>query len=215
MTPPTTSSSPPEDVLRDLPAELVVEDVSVIKAMADPMRVSILKALYTRAPGTSNVPPRTAREICALLGEERTTRIYHHVKLLLAAGLIQKAHSQRRGNLVEDYFAPVARVVRLSPELLHQARVGDGVWKDSICALLDTTRRDIVALNDATPLQALCFTHRELDLTPADAEALRDELTALIARYSDRADASSQLDPEATEPTRLLVVAYPSDPNAS
>lgn len=205
-------NSPPEDVLRDLPAELVVEDVDVLKAMADPMRVSILKALYTRTPGTSHVPPRSARELCALIGEERTTRIYHHVKLLLAAGLIQKAHSQRRGNLMEDYFAPVARVVRLSPALLHQARVGDGAWKDSITALLDTTRRDIVALHDATPLRALRFTHRELDLTPADADALRDELDALIARYAGRA-AAAEADGADAAPTRLLVVVYPGDPS--
>ncbi len=199
---------PKEDVLANIPAEFVVEEISGIKALADPMRVAILKALYVKDPQTGRTPARTTKEVCGILGESRTTKIYHHLKLLLAAGLIQKVRTTRRGNLLEDHFGPTARLIRLSPTLLREAQVGEGGWIDAITSLLDATRSDIVALDSNTPVRDMRFAHREFTLTHAQAHAFREELDALLAKY-EHIEPSKET---STESIRAVAVVYPAPP---
>ena len=200
----TGSGSEQEDVMQGLPAELIIDDVSGLKAMADPLRVSILKSLYEPAPGSSLVPARSARMICEQLGESRTTRIYHHIKLLLGAGLIKKVRTTKTRNLTEDFFGPVARLISLSPDLLRAAKVGDDEgWVEGIVALLDATKRDLYELPASTPVRDLRFSHREFRLPPEKAAEFRSRLDALFAEYESMEDEG---EPEAV---RALLVVYP------
>ncbi len=208
MTQPPNNSPPeqgvPQDVLSHLPMELRMNDPAQLKALADPLRMAILRALYTENPQTKKVPGRNAKQVCELLGETRSPRIYHHIKLLLKAGLILKVHSIRRGNLVEDYFGPAARNVRLAKDLLQTATFGqDPIWMELIDSLLDATRRDLRLLDHQTPIEDMTFKHFNVLVDTSVEGGFREELNALIEKYNIRKSDKSKAQ-------RVLMVAYPA-----
>lgn len=200
-----------EDLLKDLPAEILIEDVDALKAMAHPVRVSILKTLYEPAPDSKLVPARSAKMICEQLGESRTTRIYHHIKLMLAAGLIQKVRTEQVGNISEDYFGPSARLIRLSPELLQSAQMGDGTgWLDAIVSLLDATRQDLNALPASTPVRDMRFSHHEFKVPASKAREFRERLDDLFRDLSAASEDGDDGD-DALETFRTLFIVYPME----
>jgi DNA-binding transcriptional ArsR family regulator len=83
----------------------LVETPEQLKALADPFRQRLLEQ-FAR--------PATVKEAAARLGLP-LTRLYHHVDLLLAAGLIRVAKEVKRRAVVERSFETVARRFAVSP----------------------------------------------------------------------------------------------------
>src|SRR5690348_7239748 len=83
-----------QDVSMEQPAAEVdpqpirtVDDVEVLKALADPTRIAILAALMKAG---RDLPIMSVKELAAELGQPQT-KLYRHVRQLEAAGLIKVA----------------------------------------------------------------------------------------------------------------------------
>lgn len=94
----------------------LVETAEQLKALSDPFRQRLLEQ-FARAA--------TVKEAAARLGLP-LTRLYHHVDLLLAAGLIRVAGEVKRRAVIERSFESVARRFAVSPAAFGGESGGGG-----------------------------------------------------------------------------------------
>jgi DNA-binding transcriptional ArsR family regulator len=78
-----------------------VTTVAELKALADPLRLAILDALVGGA--TRELRVLSVKELAAELGEPKT-KLYRHIKLLEAAGLIRVAATRLVSGIVEHRY---------------------------------------------------------------------------------------------------------------
>jgi DNA-binding transcriptional ArsR family regulator len=77
-----------------------VDQVEVLKALADPIRLAILATLM-KTP--RNLPVMSVKELAAELGEPQT-KLYRHVRQLEAAGLIKVASTRVVSGIIEQRY---------------------------------------------------------------------------------------------------------------
>jgi DNA-binding transcriptional ArsR family regulator len=78
-----------------------IEDAATMKALADPLRQKLMRALGRNAHEKPRV--MTVKQLAEELGEP-TTKLYRHMKQLLAVGLIQVAELRLVGGIVEQHY---------------------------------------------------------------------------------------------------------------
>jgi DNA-binding transcriptional ArsR family regulator len=78
-----------------------IEDAETIKALADPLRLRIMRALGREARRNPRI--MTVKQLAEELGEP-TTKLYRHMNKLLAADLIQVAELRLVGGIVEQQY---------------------------------------------------------------------------------------------------------------
>ena len=78
-----------------------IEDAATIKALADPLRLQIMRVLGHGAHTSPRI--MTVKQIAEEL-DEPTTKLYRHIKQLLAADLIQVAELRLVGGIVEQHY---------------------------------------------------------------------------------------------------------------
>ena len=78
-----------------------IEDAATIKALADPLRLRIMRVLGHGAHTSPRI--MTVKQIAEGL-DEPTTKLYRHIKQLLAAELIQVAELRLVGGIVEQHY---------------------------------------------------------------------------------------------------------------
>jgi DNA-binding transcriptional ArsR family regulator len=83
----------------------LIETAEQLKALSEPVRQRLLEQF---------AGPATVKQAAARLGLP-LTRLYHHVDLLLAAGLIRVAKEEKRRAVIERSFETVARRFAVSP----------------------------------------------------------------------------------------------------
>jgi DNA-binding transcriptional ArsR family regulator len=88
---------------------LVLTRLEQLRALSDPLRFKMLEALI----GAEH----SATSLAAAL-EVPTTRLYHHLELLLEAGLVEVAREVKRRGGEERVFRAAARQLTLSADLL-------------------------------------------------------------------------------------------------
>ena len=98
------------------PDTFLVQTPEQLKALADPLRQSLLEQFCS---------PATIKQAAGRLGVP-VTRLYHHVDQLLAAGLIRVAREEKRRAVNERFFEAVARRFAVSPAAFG----GDGSRAD-------------------------------------------------------------------------------------
>ena len=86
-----------------------VTDLAQIRALADPLRLRILRAL-------SGVPC-TTKQVAIVLGE-KPTKLYHHVEALERVGLIHQTETRRNRGTTEKYFQAVAAQFQVASSVL-------------------------------------------------------------------------------------------------
>jgi DNA-binding transcriptional ArsR family regulator len=77
-----------------------VEDVDMLKAMADPTRLAILAALMKTR---HDLPVMSVKELAAELGQPQT-KLYRHVRQLEAVGLIKVASTRMVSGILEQRY---------------------------------------------------------------------------------------------------------------
>jgi DNA-binding transcriptional ArsR family regulator len=95
-----------------------ISSVEELRALADPVRLAILAALDTPAPG-DELPVMSVKELAGRLGEP-PTKLYRHVKQLQAAGLIEVAATRMVSGIEEQRYRARQRDLRLSAALGRQ-----------------------------------------------------------------------------------------------
>ena len=78
-----------------------LDDPRLVKALAHPLRITILRVLQDRTASPSGI----AEEISAPLGN-----VSYHVRVLERVGLLELAHTRQRRGAIEHYYRAVGRV---------------------------------------------------------------------------------------------------------
>jgi DNA-binding transcriptional ArsR family regulator len=138
--------------LADPPAELVIGDVEQLKAVSDPLRLSLLDIMSDDARRGW-----TAKELAERL-ETKQTKLYHHLSLLEEHGLIRVAETRVVSGILEKRYQIVARSFRVERALLtgagSEAAVGsvlDAVFEKARTEILAGVRAGLIDLDEEDP----------------------------------------------------------------
>jgi DNA-binding transcriptional ArsR family regulator len=154
-----------------------VQSPEQLRAFADPFRQRLLGVLAT---------PHTVKAAAERLGAP-LSRLYHHIDLLLGAGLIEVVAERRRRATVERTFQATARRFEVAPGALGGAGAGGGEARSALEGLL--------AAGAGPPRIA----HATLRLTPERLALLEQKLGDLLEALES---------PDGLE-TEILLIASP------
>ncbi len=184
-------------------AKTVLTSLGQLKAFADPLRFKILEELIgaelpiTGLAQALNVPP---------------TRLYHHVDLLLEAGLVHVARQVRRRGVEERVFRAVARQYTLAGNLLalspRDPSGGERVLplvRSVLGGALDEVVDGIKSgrVEPSKRGKGLVLESRTLRLSTGGFQSLADEFPAWIASFQRRHRSAR------SAPYRLVFAAFP------
>ena len=116
-----------------------IDDVKALRALSDPLRLSILRTLMRGAHVEARV--MSAKELAAELGQPQT-KLYRHLKQLEACKLIQTAETRIVSGIVEHRYRTGQLDLVLDPALgVKLDRTDAAKWT---AALLDDARDGLV-----------------------------------------------------------------------
>ena len=168
-----------------------IDDPRLVKGLAHPLRIHILRVLETRVASPSEI----AEEIGAPLGN-----VSYHVRFLARVGLIELTSTKPRRGAVEHYYRAVGRV---SVADQAWAQVPDVVKSGMISATLDQAGRVIgaAASSGGFDRSDAVVARREMLLDEQGFADLSAELGGLLERVkeieresADRLEATSEDD---------------------
>jgi len=166
-----------------------VNDVEVLKALADPTRLAILAALMKSG---RDLPVMSVKELAAELGEPQT-KLYRHVRQLEAVGLIRVAGTRLVSGILEQRYQACQRDLTLDRGFLREHADESEM---AMQAVLDLFREGFFAAFRADQLPAdgvpaeeayrrpLMFLS-DLKVSPARAAELRGKLEEIIDSLKD------------------------------
>ena len=178
----------------DIATEFVVDDLEILKVIADSTRLDIVKSLKK---------PKTVKEIAQRL-KKPATKLYYHVNLMEKHGLIQVVETNIVSGIVEKKYQVVARNYRIDNQLLADQTAVSQNLDRMLGAIFDITRTQIqrtVQLTEKNPFdESLGILWRAtLRLTPEQYEEFYGRFKELIdqmaALHTD-SDATEPADPE-------------------
>jgi DNA-binding transcriptional ArsR family regulator len=174
---------------RPVRRQRVIDDLETLRAVAEPTRAALIELL---------VEPHTAAELSRELDVPRT-RLYHHLELLQAKGIIEQVDERPARPVPERVFALTARTLRPSARLLRSADVDTmTTW------LFDTTKADVRRAAASGDLSPLAGGRTVAFLDEPAARTFIAELEALVARFDASHDESND------RPFALVWALYPS-----
>ncbi len=199
-----------EQPLEEEPAAVrTVDNVDVLKAMADPTRLAILAALMK---SRNDLPVMSVKELAAELGEPQT-KLYRHVRQLEAAGLIRVASTRMVSGILEQRYQACQQDLTfghgfLSEHVDESARVLQVVldrFRDGFSAAFMAHRQAAEDLPAEESYRKPSLLLVDLKISPARAAELKSKLEAIMDGYRDeRAE-----DPDGI-PLNLLIGCYVS-----
>jgi DNA-binding transcriptional ArsR family regulator len=166
-----------------------VNDVEVMKALADPTRLAILTVLMR--PGR-DLPVMSVKELAAELGEPQT-KLYRHVRQLEAARLIRVAGTRLVSGILEQRYQACQRDLMLDRGFVREHADESEVAMQAVLDLyrdgfFAAFRADQLPVDEA-PAQGdyrrpLIFV-ADLRLSPAGAAELRSKLEEIMDGLKD------------------------------
>jgi DNA-binding transcriptional ArsR family regulator len=149
---------------------LIIDSPDQLKALGHPLRLRVLEML---GDGSGDAP-LTNRELAERLGVD-PGHLHFHVRMLLRAGLIERAEG---GKGREKPYRARASTVRVAPQLL-----GSRLTSDLQAAMLDEVQRAFVTSEKGT------FRSAQVTARVTPEQAL-DLITELIEKASELEDSS-------------------------
>jgi DNA-binding transcriptional ArsR family regulator len=152
-----------------------IDDPRLVKGLAHPLRIHILRVLETRVASPSEI----AEEIGAPLGN-----VSYHVRFLARVGLIELTSTKPRRGAVEHYYRAVGRV---SVTDQAWAQVPEVVKSGMISATLDQAGRVIgaAASSGGFDRSDAVVVRREMLLDEQGFTDLSAELNGLLERVKE------------------------------
>jgi DNA-binding transcriptional ArsR family regulator len=152
-----------------------IDDPRLVKGLAHPLRIHILRVLETRVASPSEI----AEEIGAPLGN-----VSYHVRFLARVGLIELTSTKPRRGAVEHYYRALGRV---SVTDQAWAQVPDVVKSGMISATLDQAGRVIgaAASSGGFDRSDAVVARREMLLDERGFSDLAAELNGLLERVKE------------------------------
>jgi hypothetical protein len=192
------------DAETEPPETLTVTDPTVIRALAHPLRMSLIELLGVH--GTL-----TATQASEALGESPANCAFH-LRTLAKYGFVEEAGGGRGRERPWKTSSRATRIrLRSADPESEAARVAVGafeqVWGDRMFARI----RDAFATRGWSPeweeasgsTQILAF------LTADELRAMRDEITAIVTRYLDERRVDPSKRPAGALPVEFVDFAYP------
>ena len=167
-----------------------ISDVETLRAIADPLRLSILSTLMMRRG--ADLPVMSVKELAAELNEPQT-KLYRHVKQLEAVGLIKVAASRVVSGIVEQRYRACQRELNLGATLTKTREANDAV-EAAVSAALELYRTEFFAAHRAELTDGASPTEpnpneahdkpilnvTKVKLSAVHAESIRQRLKAII-----------------------------------
>jgi DNA-binding transcriptional ArsR family regulator len=189
-----------------------VNDVDVLKALADPTRLAILTALMKSG---RDLPVMSVKELAAELGEPQT-KLYRHVRQLETAGLIRVAGTRLVSGILEQRYQACQRDLMLDRGFVREHADESEV---AMQAVLDLYRDGFFAALRADRLPADEVPaegdyHRpliyvaDLRVSPARASELRSKLQEIM----DGLKGAETEDPDGVTVNLLIGCYVPVEP---
>jgi DNA-binding transcriptional ArsR family regulator len=152
-----------------------IDDPRLVKGLAHPLRIHILRVLETRVASPSEI----AEEIGAPLGN-----VSYHVRFLARVGLIELTSTKPRRGAVEHYYRAVGRI---SVTDQAWAQVPEVVKSGMISATLDQAGRVIgaAASSGGFDRSDAVVARREMLLDDQGFAELAAELNGLLERLKE------------------------------
>jgi DNA-binding transcriptional ArsR family regulator len=184
-----------------------VDDVDILRAMADPTRMAILSVLMARP---DDLPVMSVKEIAARLGEPQT-KLYRHVKHLEAAGLIRVAATRLVSGIVEQRYQASQQELHLDRRFM---RAHADESQGALSALFDAFQAAFFAafreerlspenLDEAELYRAPMLCYSDTRVSPARAAEINKKLREFTALLDDKAAE----DPDGV-PINMLIAYY-------
>jgi DNA-binding transcriptional ArsR family regulator len=156
----------------------VIEDLSQLRAVSDPLRLEVLHALSGEA--------RTTAGIAEAVGSV-PSRLYYHLSELERVGLVRVVERTRKGNLIEKHYRSVAAAFVLDRGLLNRAPAGAEPFYWRVADALDEANRDLEhslregRVEEESPVTV----HRRVRVGAGDVARFRERLEALLAEFAE------------------------------
>jgi hypothetical protein len=187
--------------MADIVIERVIDDVSVLKALADPIRMTLLDL-------TMSQPDRTwtARELAGQVGV-LPTNIYYHLNMLERHGLLQVRDTRVVNGIIEKHYGAGQRSVTFH----RQASDGGDETRDLALGMIDKARDDIqyglkmesMTMNpEAADSERMMVTTGVVRIPEDQIAGFRAELKQMAARYEGGKTKDSRF--------TVLIAIYPS-----
>jgi DNA-binding transcriptional ArsR family regulator len=186
------------------PASLrLINTAAEIKALADPLRTRVIGLLMANWQRSWS-----AKEIAGELGQA-TTKLYHHLKMLEAAGLITDVESRLVSGIVEHRYQPSQRSLQFDQALFGSLDTRPDTIAQ-LAAVIDTTRDDLLDFlsRDDTDYHQVLLSKVTARLTAEEISHIEDVVGELVDSYRARRD-----DPERAA-VPLTVVTFLMHPSA-
>jgi DNA-binding transcriptional ArsR family regulator len=145
--------------------------------------------------------PHSAAELAAEL-DVPVTRLYHHLKVLEAAGLIDVVATRRVGAALERRYRTVARSFRVGPEAVRDTQD----LARSLASVMDSTRADLVAAVEAGAAEDVAVWSLRLRLAEPDRIELVERLDSLLGEFRDRTTEAT-----GTAESALFAISFPTE----
>lgn len=181
----------------------VLKDLEQIKALADPLRLKIYKALCG--------PPRTTKQVAEELGES-PTKLYRHVNLLAKLKLIKLIKTQRNRGTVEKYYQAVAQDLEIDRKVFSTLprekaiaafyEVVNGIFQTTLSEIRHTL--EAKRFEPQTAQQAITLIREEVRANPAQIEQIKPQLQEWVNAFA------AHNDPEGQAQYKLTLLLYPT-----
>lgn len=188
-----------------------VDDVDVLRAMADPTRLAILAALMK---SRRNLPVMSVKELAAELGEPQT-KLYRHVRQLETAGLIRVASTRMVSGILEQRYQASQRDLTLGRGMLREHAEESVVamhalldrFRDGFAAAFLARQHSPAELPDEEAHRAPALTMSDLRISPAKAA----ELTGRLREIMDELNEEQAEDPDGVRVNLLIGWYVPAE----
>lgn len=160
----------------------VLNELDQLKALSVPLRLKIIKMLQKE--------PMTTTQVANVLNE-KPNRLYYHVTELERVGILEVVETKQRGNLVEKYYQPVARLFRIDPGIFQQGPEGQQVYLETAISNCDHTILDIRDAVDRGLMppeemkKAMCV-HMDFTLSEDESQQISDDFRELLEEWKQR-----------------------------
>jgi len=189
---------------------LIIDDLKTLQVLSHPLRAQLLDQF--------DAVPQTVKQVADRLGMT-ANKLYYHVNLLEAHGLLAVAETRTVCNLIENRYQTAAERFEFDANMLSFSTQGEREQAEqAVVASLDATRQDLLRSMEARrarrergealrPRQIVvnrCISR----LSEAQAEEFGQRLCALVQEFGDADEAGTPGGDEEGVDNYALTVAY-------
>jgi DNA-binding transcriptional ArsR family regulator len=178
----------------------VLSDLRQVKALADPLRQSVLGAFGGEA--------KTTKQVAERLGE-KPTKLYHHVETLERVGLLKLVKKRQNRGTVEKYYQAVGGKFTVDPALFgHFPKGKQSAIERAFASAFETALAEIrhgldkKLLGAGAQQPATLLAQTQFRATPREVARLRAQIETLMKKVRGKSSVRG-------DHYRILVVCYP------